>query len=216
MVIIDSVYDATIAALQAGQAQLLSAAEKQQLRERLWQQGKLNPQLIAKSAAHILNAVGIPHADDVSVIMVAEDSITPSNPFCNEKLSPVLSVFRANDFDHAIKIITAIYDINGKGHSVGMHSNNQQHILRLGLELPVCRVIVNQAHCFATGGSFDNGLPFSLSMGCGTWGNNVISDNMNYRHYINTTRIVRPIKADQPPLAELFGAFWQKHNIKPQ
>ena len=52
-------------------------------------------------------------------------------------------------------------------------------------------MIVNQAHCFATGGSFDNGMPFSLSMGCGSWGGNSIDDNLNYRHFMNTTKIVR-------------------------
>ena len=66
---------------------------------------------------------------------------------------------------------------------------------QLGLTLPVCRVIVNQAHCFATGGSFDNALPFSLSMGCGTWGGNSISDNLNYRHFLNITRVVHPLRA---------------------
>ena len=60
------------------------------------------------------------------------------------------------------------------------------------------RVIVNQAHCIATGGSFDNGLPFSLSMGCGTWGRNNFSDNMNYRHYLNITRVSRPIPERVP------------------
>ena len=64
--------------------------------------------------------------------------------------------------------------------------------------LPVARVIVNQAHCIATGGSFDNGLPFSLSMGCGTWGRNNFSDNLNYRHYLNITRIARPIPERVP------------------
>jgi sulfoacetaldehyde dehydrogenase len=76
-------------------------------------------------------------------------------------------------------------------------------------------VIVNQAHCFATGGSFDNGLPFSLSMGCGTWGGNNISDNMNYRHYLNTTRISTTIAPDRPPLEEIFGDYWRKFGIQP-
>ena len=66
----------------------------------------------------------------------------------------------------------------------------------------MCRVIVNQAHCFATGGSFDNALPFSLSMGCGTWGGNSISDNLNYRHFLNITRVVRPSAARARPRAD--------------
>ena len=74
----------------------------------------------------------------------------------------------------------------------------------------MCRVIVNQAHCFATGGSFDNALPFSLSMGCGTWGGNSISDNLNYRHFLNITRVVaavRPERVREPTEDELFGAL---------
>ena len=86
--------------------------------------------------------------------------------------------------------------------------------MALGLTLPVCRVIVNQAHCFATGGSFDNALPFSLSMGCGTWGGNSISDNLDYRHFLNITRVVRPFapeRVHEPTEDELFGRYRAKH-----
>jgi len=89
--------------------------------------------------------------------------------------------------------------------------------MELGLALPVCRVIVNQAHCFATGGSFDNALPFSLSMGCGTWGRNSISDNLNYRHFLNITRVVRPLPAervDEPSEERLFGAYLSRYGAK--
>jgi sulfoacetaldehyde dehydrogenase len=85
--------------------------------------------------------------------------------------------------------------------------------MALGLTLPVCRVIVNQVHCFATGGSFDNALPFSLSMGCGTWGRNSLSDNLNYRHFLNITRVVTPLApADvhEPTDDEIFGAYRRK------
>ena len=72
-------------------------------------------------------------------------------------------------------------------------------------------VIVDQVHVIATGGSFDNGLPFSLSMGCGTWGKNNFSDNLNYRHYLNITRISRPIAEKVPTEAEIFGTFFDKY-----
>jgi sulfoacetaldehyde dehydrogenase len=91
---------------------------------------------------------------------------------------------------HAMQIVERIYAYQGAGHSVGLHSPADR-AMQLGLRLPVSRVIVNQAHSIATGGSFDNGLPFSLSMGCGTWGRNNFSENMNYRHYLNITRISR-------------------------
>jgi sulfoacetaldehyde dehydrogenase len=70
-------------------------------------------------------------------------------------------------------------------------------------------VIVNQAHCFATGGSFDNGMPFSLSMGCGSWGGNSIDDNLNYKHFMNVTKIVRTIPVNEPTLDSVFADYWQ-------
>ena len=76
------------------------------------------------------------------------------------------------------------------------------------------RVIVDQAHCIATGGSFDNGLPFSLSMGCGTWGKNNFSDNMNYRHYLNITRVSRPIPERVPSEEEIFGALLRRGTVQ--
>ena len=117
--------------------------------------------------------------------MVEEDGVGPEHPYSGEKLSPVLTVYRARDFADAAAIVERIYAYQGAGHSVGLHSAVPERALQLGLTLPVSRVIVDQAHCIATGGSFDNGLPFSLSMGCGTWGKNNFSDNMNYRHYLN-------------------------------
>ena len=79
--------------------------------------------------------------------------------------------------------------------------------------MPVCRVIVNQAHCFATGGSFDNGLPFSLSMGCGTWGRNNFSENLHWRHYLNITRIARTIPPREISEDELFAEYRAKHGV---
>ena len=122
------------------------------------------------------------------------------------------AVYRARDFDQTCRIVSDIYAYQGAGHSVGIHTADDAHILRLGMELPVCRVIVNQVHCVATGGSFDNGLPFSLSMGCGTWGRNNFSDNLHFRHYLNITRIVRKIPERIPSEQEIFGDFLKKYS----
>jgi sulfoacetaldehyde dehydrogenase len=148
--------------------------------------------------------------------VVEETGTGREHPFSGEKLSPVLTVYRARDFDHAFEIMRGIYDYMGNGHSCGIHSSDDAHIERLGREMTVCRVIVNQAHAIANGGSFDNGLPFSLSMGCGTWGRNSFSDNLNYRHFMNITRIVRPIPPREPTLNDVFGAYWRKHGIEKQ
>jgi len=214
LVILDAVYDDMINALKTEGAVLLDSEQKQQLQDKLWEQGHLHRDVIAQTAGRIAEIVGFEGMAETSILMVEETGIGKDYPFSDEKLSPVLTIYRARDFDDAFDIVQRILDFKGKGHSVGIHTSNNDHIMRLGLDMPTCRVIVNQAHCFATGGSFDNGLPFSLSMGCGSWGGNSIPDNMNYRHYLNTTRIARTIPANEPTTADIFADFWQKHDIK--
>ena len=216
IVIVDSVYDDMIKALSKEGACLLDVQEKITLQQGLWKEGHLSRNVIAQSAGKISEVTGLNRTGlkDASILLVEETGIGPEYPFSDEKLSPVLTVYRARDFDHAFEIVNKILDYKGKGHSVGIHTTNDEHILRLGLDMPTCRVIVNQAHCFATGGSFDNGLPFSLSMGCGSWGSNSIPDNLNYSHYLNITRIARTIPKRQPSNQDIFGEFWNKHNIK--
>ena len=72
------------------------------------------------------------------------------------------------------------------------------------------RVLINQAHTFGNGGAFDNGLNFTLSMGCGTWGGNSITDNLNSTNFINITHLVTPIPEDKPTEMELFGPHWKR------
>lgn len=213
VIVLDRVYAQAIAALQAVGGVMLDAGEKSRLQAAMWPQGKLSSAVTAQTAARIAELADL--ADErfrrARFLMVEETGTGPAYPFSGEKLSPVLTVYRARDFDHACRLVNDIYAFQGAGHSVGIHTSDDAHILRLGLELPVSRVIVNQAHCFATGGAFDNGLPFSLSMGCGTWGGNNFSDNMTYRQYMNTTRIARKIVPRMPSDEEIFGDYLRRH-----
>ena len=160
----------------------LDAAQKATLQRLLWPQGKLSPAAIGQSAAMIAERAGaLAEADQraawqalaqraTRILLVEENGVGAEHPFSGEKLSPVLTLYRVADFEAATALVRRIYAYEGAGHSVGLHSRHAERALQLGLTLPVARVIVDQAHCIATGGSFDNGLPFSLSMGCGTWG----------------------------------------------
>ncbi len=105
-------------------------------------------------------------------------------------------------------IVARVLEHAGAGHSVGLHTSCDDRAIELGRVLPVCRVIVNQAHAIATGGSFDNGLPFSLSMGCGSWGGNSIDENLHWKHFLNVTRVVRTISPDEPSLEDVFADYW--------
>lgn len=217
LIVIDSVYDAAVSALEAVGGVVLDAADKQRLQATMFQNGKLTSVLTAQSASYIANKVGLlhPKARDAKFFMVEETGYGPSAPFSGEKLSPVLTVWRSPDFNQAKKLLAHIYSYQGAGHSVGLHTAITGEVLenraaQLAQEIPVARVIVNQAHAIATGGSFDNGLPFSLSMGCGTWGKNNFSENMNYRHYLNISRVVRLIPEKVPKVEDLLEKYFQR------
>ncbi|MBT2303016.1 aldehyde dehydrogenase family protein [Variovorax paradoxus] len=222
LVIVDAVRTAMLAALKDRGAVMLGAAQKAALRSLMWPEGKLSPAVIGKSAREIAERAAEQDTEgrkgwlaiaehNPRILMVAEDGVGHDHPYSGEKLSPVLAIYAARDFEEAASTVERIYAYEGAGHSVGLHSARPERALQLGLTLPVSRVIVDQAHCIATGGSFDNGLPFSLSMGCGTWGKNNFSDNMNYRHYLNITRVSRPIPEQVPSEQEIFGDFFARH-----
>ena len=216
-VICSQVYDKAIDALEAVGGLMLDADDKKRLENVMFHDGKLTSTLTAQNPAVITERAQLqnPKAKSTKFFMVEEQGFGPSVPFSGEKLSPVLTVWKATDFDAAKKLIADVYAYQGAGHSVGLHTARSGDILEsraaaLAQQLPVARIIVNQAHAIATGGSFENSLPFSLSMGCGTWGKNNFSENMNYRHYMNITRVVRPIPEHVPKVEDLLKDYFTR------
>jgi sulfoacetaldehyde dehydrogenase len=145
---------------------------------------------------------------DTKFLLVETTGIGPDHPLSGEKLSRVAALYRARDFDDAVATTARILDHMGAGHSVGIHSTDDSRALALGRQLPTSRVIVNQAHCFATGGAFNNGMPFSLSMGCGTWGGNSMDDNLHWKHFMQTAKIIREIPPVEPAVDDIFADYW--------
>jgi sulfoacetaldehyde dehydrogenase len=212
VVIVDAVYDQAIAALRRAGGYLADAAEKRRIGELLWHDGKLSRDLIARDAPVMARAFGLGQAaEGARFFMVEEDEVGGDHPFSGEKLSLVLTVYRAADFEAAIKRVRQILAYQGGGHSCGLHSTNRERPRQLAERVNVVRVLVNQAHTFGNGGGFNNGLNFTLSMGCGTWGGNSISENLNYRNFLNVTHLVTPIPEDLPSEEELFGGYWARH-----
>lgn len=210
-----AVYDKMISALTAVGGALLTAEEKTTLQQTMFPGGKLSPAVTAQTVARICTVASLtrPALVNAKCLMVEEQNTGKAAPFSGEKLSPVMAIYKARDFNHAFSTLRTIYDYQGDGHSCGIHTKNNEQIQQLGTEMTVCRVIVNQAHAIANGGNFDNGLPFSLTMGCGTWGGNSFSENLNYKHFMNTTRIVRTIPPREPTPDDIFGAYRKKHSI---
>ena len=212
LVVVDAIYDAFVAAMAAEGGALVPAAAAAGIIEKLWPDGHLNREVIAKDADVLIEKLGLTGSvpEGTQFIAVETDGIGPDHPLSGEKLSRVAALYRARDYDDAIAITKRILAYQGAGHSIGLHTASADRPLDLGRHMPTCRVIVNQAHTFATGGSFENGLPFSLSMGCGSWGGNSIDENLHWKHFMQRTKVVRPIPACEPNLDDVFGAYWDQ------
>ena len=211
VVIEDAVYDAAMAALARAGGYLCTPVEKDQVETALWLNGKLNRNLIARSTEVLAPAFGLPEtARNSKFFMVEETRVGKQAPFSGEKLCLVLTVYRAKDFTAAKERVREILDFQGRGHSCGLHTSNPALGRELAEDLDVVRVLVNFAHTFGNGGGFDSGLNFTLSMGCGSWQKNSISENLSLKHFLNITHLVTPIAPDKPSEAELFGPLWNK------
>jgi sulfoacetaldehyde dehydrogenase len=204
-----SVYDAFLDHLQQEGGYLATDAEKALLRAALWDdEGHRRIETVARAADVIAAAAGFTLPAGKSFIIVREDQIGRAHPFSSEKLSPVLAIFRYQGFDTVLRMVADILDVGGKGHSVGIASFDDDHIHRLALMAPVSRIMVRQPNVQGNAGSFSNGMPMTASLGCGTWGGNIVSENLSVKHYMNTTWVSRPIPEDRPSEQDLLGEFY--------
>ena len=210
LVVVDEIYDAFVQAMAQEGGALV--ADEAPIIAKLWPDGHLNRAVIAQDADKMLEALDmVGKVPPTTKFLAVETSgIGADHPLSGEKLSRVVALYRARDFADAKAIASRILAHQGAGHSIGLHSSLDARALELGREVPTCRVIVNQAHCFATGGAFNNGLPFSLSMGCGSWGGNSIDGNLNWRHFLQTTKVAREIPPREPELEEIFANYWAR------
>jgi sulfoacetaldehyde dehydrogenase len=212
VIIVDAIYDKAIAALKDVGGYLCTAPEKAAVQQALWHNGKLNRHLIARSAEILAPAFGLTEdASRADFFMVEDSGVGKEHPFSGEKLSLVLTVYRVKDFAAAKEKVSTVLDFQGKGHSCGIHTKDMAHARELAEDLDVVRVLVNFAHTFGNGGGFDSGLGFTLSMGCGSWQKNSISENLSYKHFLNITHLVTVIPEDKPSEDELFGPHWKKY-----
>jgi sulfoacetaldehyde dehydrogenase len=209
----EDVYEDALRALRSQGGYLLTQREKRRLEAAMWPEGKLSSAITAQPPGKIAALAGLdsPEARDADFFLVEEDGIGPGFPFSGEKLSVVLTVYRYRELDTALDRIQALLDYQGAGHSCGIHTRSADLPRRVAEKLRVARVLVNQAHCFGTGGGFDNGLGFTLTMGAGTWAGNSISDNLSYRHFLNITRLARVIPPRVPTEEQLWGHYFDSY-----
>lgn len=205
LVIVESVYDEIVADLKAEGGHLVTKDEKEKLQKAMWEDGHLNRRIVAQPADKIAELAGISISDDEEFIMVEEQGVGADYPFSGEKMSIVVTLYKVKDFDQAVDKVNEITGYQGTGHSCGIHTTDQDRVEILGNRVKVSRIMVRQPQCYANSGNWDNGMPFTLTLGCGTWGGNVASENVTWKHFINVTWVSTPIQEVIPTDEELFG-----------
>ncbi|MGN0838763.1 MAG: aldehyde dehydrogenase family protein [Pyramidobacter sp.] len=214
LIIADSVYDGMVEALKTEGGYLATEEEAEKLKKVMWDEnGHRLPSTVAISPQKLAETAGFEIPTDRKFIMVTGGGIEHIGKqyfFSSEKLTTLLTLFKyEGEFENALNMMRAIFEVGGKGHSCGIYSWDDDHIDRLGKAAPVSRIMVRQPNNKGNAGSSTNGMPATSSMGCGTWGGNIVSENICLKHYINTTWVARPIPEDMPSLKDLFGNFYK-------
>lgn len=210
LIVHESIHASVLKQLEVEGGYFANDSQRDQLRRVMWdEEGHRLADTVAISPQKLAEAAGFSIPEDRKFIFVLGDGIGQDKMFCQEKLTTLLAVHQyKGEFENALDMMRAVYDIGGKGHSVGIYSFNDEHIHRLALAAPVSRIMVRQPQSKANAGAANNGMPMTSSMGCGTWGGNIVSENICLKHYMNTTWVSRPIEPDMPSPEELFGDFY--------
>lgn len=211
VVIQESVWDSTIDALKKWGGCLLDTDGKTRLRELIWPNGRFNFKIAATSALNIAAAAGLSVPDNTTFLMVLGEKAGSEDPFSGEKLSPVLALWDYGEFHEAVDLVEKITRYYGYGHCCGIHSFNEDHIMELATKAHVSRMMVRQPQSYGNSGDYTNSMPFSLSLGCGTWGGSITSDNITWKHLLNYTWVSTPIDPVLPNEEAIFGEHWKKY-----
>lgn len=176
--------------------------DKEAMRTAMFTDGAMSRHVVGQSVETIANLAGLRIPEGTKVIIVEADGSGEKDILAKEKMCPVLAAFQYKTFEEGVEIARANLEEEGKGHSVSIHSNTKEHIEYAGKELCVSRFVVNQICATSAGGSFFNGLAPTNTLGCGSWGNNSISENLDYKHLINVSRIAYFMKDNPVPTDE--------------
>ena len=200
-------YDEMVKTFEANGAYYVEKpAEVDALRNTVFPDGKMNKDCVGQSALKVAEMAGLKVPADTKVLLIKVDKAGAGESFSKEKMCPCIAAYKYSDWKEAVEIANANLEVAGKGHSVCIHSNNDEHIKYAASVLPVSRFLINQVCATNNGGSFFNSLSATTTLGCGSWGNNSISENLSWRHLFNKSRIayVRP-GSKQPSDAEIWG-----------
>lgn len=200
-------YDAILAEFEANGAYVVrDKKELEGIREALFQEGKPNRHSVGQSPESIAKLAGIQIPEGTKIIVAQAEGTAATDSLGGEKMAPVIAAYKYKDLEEGINIARENLEKEGKGHSVSFHSDSEEHTKQVGESLCVSRFVINQVCASSAGGSFWNGLAPTNTLGCGTWGHNSISENLDYKHLMNVSRIARYMPDNYVPSdEELWG-----------
>jgi len=207
----ESIYDNMITALKSEGGYLCSTDEREKLRKYMWPDGKhLNRDIVAKPATFIAKNAGLTVPEDTKFLMVIGEKVGSEDRFSGEKISPVLTVWKWTDFDEMLDRLEKILKFSGEGHSASIHTENDDRRVKLALRANVGRIVCNMPHAHANSGGWTTGLPTTDTLGCGSWAGNIVSENINWSHFLNYTLLSIPKEEYIPSEEELCGDYLKK------
>ncbi len=180
-------------------------SDVQKLRELIFPNGfdgPINIEIVGRPAEEVAKKANIEVPEGTKLLMLKLSKYGNEELLCREVMCPIVRCFTYKDFKDGVEIARTNLLMEGAGHSSTIYSNNKGNIMYAGDKLPVGRLMVSQPNVNATGSTYINGLVPTISLGCGSWGNNSISENLTYKHLMNITRVSYKIKDAQEPSAE--------------
>ena len=200
-------YDAVIAEFKKNGAYYAEdKAEVDRLREAIFPGGRIDKNVVGQPVAKIAELAKIDIPAGTKLIVIKAPAYGKDDYLSKEKMCSVLTAYAYNDWDEALAIATANLNVEGRGHSASIHSNSKENVEYAMEKLTVSRIVVNQICSTMNGGAFVNGLNPTTTLGCGSWGNNSISENLTWTHLINVSRIAYVIPGrTQPSDDEIWG-----------
>jgi succinate-semialdehyde dehydrogenase len=171
----------------------------QKFRDLVFPEGHLNKHVVGRSCREIGAMIGVDVPASARIILLPAKGAGTSDILAKEKLCPVVAIVPYQTFEQAVAEAKSNLLVEGAGHSAAVHSNTESHIRHAGLELPISRLVVNQPSALTAGGSLTNGFAPTTTLGCGSWGGNSISENLDYKHLMNVSRIGKVITHKPAP-----------------
>ena len=189
VIVLNSVYDSVKAEFAKRGCYFLNDEEKEKVRKTIIINGALNAKIVGQKAHTIAELAGVYVPESTKILIGEVDSVELSEEFAHEKLSPVLAMYRANDFDDAIGKAYRLIEDGGLGHTSSLYINTlseKDKIEKFYSTMKTCRVLINTPSSQGGIGDLYNfKLAPSLTLGCGSWGGNSVSENVGIKHLLN-------------------------------